>query len=151
MSSGNKNTNASFISKGGKENPLGSFAAFIAGLVCGEVRILYEELLGLLAATMASSESGATVSTAEERRGRSLERCEQLSTACFSIIDCIISALIGSPEDVQRQGQEEEGPAWASLPSAMLLQIQKVGINEYILIPHQRYISIYVASLLTLH
>jgi hypothetical protein len=132
-SSGNKNKNTNSSSKGGKENPLGSFAAFITGLVCGEVRILYEELLGLLAATLPSSESGAKGSMAEERKASSLERCEQLSTACFSIVDFVIAALIGNPEPQQSLGEEEaEEPMWASLPPAMLLQMQKVKIESLI-------------------
>lgn len=132
-SQGNKSTSTSINSKSTssnddkkKENPLGSFAAFIAGVVCGEVRILYEELLALLAATVpASSEaqSAASASMPEDRRPGSIERCEQLSTACFAIVDAVIAALIGRPED------EEAGvdPAWAALPPQMLLQIQKVG------------------------
>lgn len=99
----------------------GKFAAFLSIMVCGELRIYFEENLCIIFAACESTQHNLAL--VEE----SNQRYEQRVSVCFSIVDSMLTLLIG---DMSSDPADENVPApgaiWSKLPATSLMSIQKV-------------------------
>lgn len=94
----------------------GEFASFLATIVCGDIRIFFEEHLSFYYAACQGTDRLSTYLP---------ERHQSRIASCFSIIDSMLYFLIG---DVGADDGTE--PLWGGLPSSALLAIQKVWMHH---------------------
>jgi hypothetical protein len=104
----------------GKREKPGTFASFLGIMVCGDLRIFFEENLSVFYASCPGEKEEGESTVISTVDVDYTDRYQNRISMCFSILDTVLELLIGDLSD-----PSEQEPLWSTLPATALISIQK--------------------------